>query len=64
LRYSSGDISTPQELAENAAKGHVVIGVGNERRIKIDGFGAGIGEFFRVPQPAEVIAEIKPVHLQ
>src|SRR6266581_2275102 len=40
----------------------VIIGVRIKRRIEIDEIDAGIGELFRVPQPAEVIAEIKSIH--
>jgi hypothetical protein len=38
-----------------------LFGVGVKRRVEIDEIDAGIWELFRVPQPAKVIAEIKPV---
>ena len=41
-----------------------LFGVGVKRRVEIDEIDAGIGELFRIPQPGQVIAEIKPVHLQ
>ena len=40
----------------------VIIGVRIKRRIEINEIDGGIREFFRVPQPAKVIAEIEPVH--
>ena len=39
----------------------VVIGIGIKRRIELNEIDAGIGEFFRVPQPRQVIAEVKAV---
>ena len=41
-----------------------LFGVGVKRRVEIDEIDAGLGKPFRVPQPAEVIAEIEPVHLR
>jgi len=49
-------------FAAGFAKEDVVIGIGIKRRIEIDEIDAGIGKFFRIPQPAKVIAEVKPVH--
>ena len=48
----------PAGLAEE----DVVIGVGIKRRIEIDEIDTGIGELFRVPQPAKIVAEIQSVH--
>jgi hypothetical protein len=36
-----------------------LFGVGVKRRVEIDEIDAGIGEFFRIPQPAKVIAEVE-----
>jgi hypothetical protein len=41
-----------------------LFGVGVKRRVEIDEIDAGIGKLFCVLQPAEVIAEIEPVHLR
>ena len=49
-------------FAAGLAKEDVVIGVGIKRRIEINEIDAGIGKFFPVPQPTQVIAEIQPVH--
>ncbi len=45
------------------AKQNVVIRVRVERWIEINQIDARIREFFRVPQPAEIIAEVKSIHL-
>jgi hypothetical protein len=39
-----------------------LFGVGVKRRVEIDEINAGIGKLFRVPQPAEITTEIKPIH--
>ena len=39
-----------------------LFGVGVKRRVEIDEINAGIGKLFRVPQPAEIFTEIKPIH--
>jgi len=41
-----------------------LFGLGVKRWVEIDEIDAGIGKLFRVPQPAEVIAEIEAVHLR
>ena len=51
-------------FAAGLAEENVVIDVGIERRIEIDEIDARVRELARVAQPAEVIAEIKPVHLR
>jgi len=51
-------------FAAGLAEENVVIGVEIERRIEIDEIDARVRELARVAQPAEVIAEIKPVHLR
>ena len=51
-------------FAAGLAEENVVIGVGIERRIEIDEIDARVRELARVAQPAEVIAEIKPVQLR
>jgi hypothetical protein len=48
-------------FAAGLAEEDIVIGIRIKRRIEINEIDAGIGKFFRAPQPAEVIAEIKPV---
>ena len=48
-------------FAAGFAEEDVVIGVGVKRRIEIDEIDAGIGELFRVPQPAKVVAKVKAV---
>ncbi len=49
-------------FAAGLAEEDVVIGIRVKRRIEINEIDAGIGKFFRIPQPAKVIAEVKPVH--
>ena len=49
-------------IAAGFAKEDVIIGIRIKRRVEINEIDAGIGEFFRVPEPAKVIAEVKPVH--
>ena len=39
----------------------IVIGVGIKRRIEVNEIDARIRKFFRIPQPAKVIAEIQAV---
>ena len=41
-----------------------LFGLGVKRWVEVDEIDAGIGKLFRVPQPAEVIAEIEAVHLR
>jgi hypothetical protein len=41
-----------------------LFGVGVKRGVEINEIDAGIGKLSRVPQPAEIIPEIKPVHLR
>jgi hypothetical protein len=48
-------------FAARFSEENIVIGIGVKRRIKIDEIDAGIGKFFRVPQPAKVVAEVKAV---
>ena len=49
-------------FAAGLAEENVVIGVRIERRIEIDEIDARVRELARVARPAEVIAEIKPIH--
>jgi hypothetical protein len=49
-------------FAARLAKQNVVIGVRVERRIEIDKIDTRIRELLRIPQPREIVTEIKPVH--
>lgn len=49
-------------LPARLAKQDVVIGVRIKRRIEIDKIDTGIGKFFPIRKPFEVVAEIQPIH--
>ena len=49
-------------LAGHLAEEDVIVRVGIEGRIEVNEVNAGVGKFFRVAQPAEVVAKEKAVH--
>jgi hypothetical protein len=51
-------------LSTRLAKKDIVIGVGVKRRIEIDKIDTGVGKFFPVENPFQIVAEIEAVHLE
>src|SRR5438552_6101204 len=49
-------------LPARLAKENVVIGVRIKRRIEIDQINTGIGKFFPIGKPFQIVAEIEPIH--
>src|SRR6266700_7259329 len=49
-------------LPARLTKEDVVIGVRIKRRIEIDKIDTGVGKFFPVRKPFQIVAEIQPVH--
>ena len=58
----SSNLGCGGHLVSLVAEEHVVLLVRLERRIEVNEINACVRKFFGIPQPAQIVAEVKSIH--